>query len=161
MLSYWLCLFFLIPLPSFFTMSRMMSSKLCGLLALGSINNLALCNVSPWEFPRSSLCPCRSKALSLSCHSVLGQTQGPALQGFVSSPAAGPAWQGCTQGCVWAGPCQLERTGLQLKPSLVLSKIPCLGNFFCSFWDRRVIYCIFLFPLLSFSPPWIKWDFLY
>lgn len=98
--------FFLIPLPSFFTMSRM-SSKLSGLLGLGSTNKLALCKCqsgrvsTPLSLPlpqKGSVCGC--------CHAQpWGSPRGVCLEPWCS---------------------QLEGTGLQSKPSLVLGKIPCL-----------------------------------
>lgn len=86
--SYWLCLF-LIPLPSFSTTSRMMSSNLCGWLGLGSINNLALCKCQSVSGSFHTLCHSHRKGLSLSVVVTLSQKGSVCLSLVVTFPQKG------------------------------------------------------------------------
>lgn len=122
----------------------MMSSKLGGLLGPGSINKLALCKCQSVGVSTLFSPPLPQKGSVLAAATlILGHTPCPDSQVFVSSPGAVPSRAGLHTGLC------MGRAAIEAQPGLEQNTL--LGsNFFCSFWDRRVIYCIFLLAFLFF-----------
>lgn len=121
----------------------MMSSNLCGLLGLGSINKLAVCKCRSVGVSMLFSLPLPQKgSVSGSCYIKIGADSSVQPYRSLFKP-----WCSAQHGRAQPA----GESGAAIKAQRGPEQNTLLGsNFFCSFWDRRVIYCIFLLAFLFF-----------